>query len=88
MKYKVQEMMIESNANEVAIDKYAQPKFETLEKMEQPKADIEKAIKNWEKEKINRTEKPRTKIRDKNSRRKTERDETGASKIKQNKRGR
>ena len=39
-------------------------------------------------EKINRIEKPRTKIRDKNSRRKTERDETGASKIKQNKRGR
>ena len=80
--------MIESNANEVAIDKYAQPKFETLEKMEQPTADIEKAIKIWEKEKINRIEKPRTKIRDKNSRRKTERDETGASKIKQNKSGR
>ena len=80
--------MIESNANEVAIDKYAQPKFETSEKMEQPTADIEKAIKNWEKEKINRIEKPRTKTRDKNSRRKTERDETGASKIKQNKSGR
>ena len=60
--------MIESNANEVAIDKYAQPKFETLEKMEQPTADIEKAIKNWEKEKINRIEKPRTQIREEKQR--------------------
>ena len=48
MKYKVQEMMIESYAKEEAIDKWTAELDEKLEKMEQPMADIEKAIKNWE----------------------------------------
>ena len=48
MKYKVQEMMIETNAKEKAIDKWTAEIDEKLEKMEQPMADIKEAIKNWE----------------------------------------
>ena len=51
MKYKVQEMMIESNAKEGAIDKWTAELDEKLEKMEQPMADMEEAIKNWERRK-------------------------------------
>ena len=46
MEYKVQELMIESNAKEEAIDKWAAELDEKLEKIEQPMADIEEAIKN------------------------------------------
>ena len=46
MKYKVQEMMIESNAKDGAIDKWTAELDEKLEKMEQPMADMEEAIKN------------------------------------------
>ena len=46
MEYKVQELMIDSNAKEEAIDKWAAELDEKLEKMEQPMADIEEAIKN------------------------------------------
>ena len=52
MKYKVQEMMIESNAKEGAIDKWTAELDEKLEKMEQPMADMEEAIKNWERTKL------------------------------------
>ena len=52
MKYKVQEMMIESNAKEGAIDKWTAELDEKLEKMEQPMADMEEAIKNWERRKL------------------------------------
>ena len=45
MHYKVQEMMFESNANEEATDKWAVELDEKLEKMEQPMADLEDAIK-------------------------------------------
>ena len=81
MKCKVQEMMIESNANEEAIDKWTAEPDEKLEKLEQPMADIEKVIKNWDRRKSIEEKKTRkTKIREKNSRRKTNRgDETGAS---------
>ena len=51
MKYKVQEMMIESNAKEGAIDKWTAELDEKLEKMEQPMADMEEAIKNWDRRK-------------------------------------
>ena len=51
MKCKVQEMMIESNANEEAIDKWTAEPDEKLEKLEQPMADIEKVIKNWDRRK-------------------------------------
>ena len=51
MKYKVQEMMIESNTNEEAIEKWTAELDEKLEKMEQPMADIEEVIKNWERRK-------------------------------------
>ena len=51
MKYKVQEMMIESNAKEEAIDKWTAELDEKLEKMEQPMADIEEAIKYWQRKK-------------------------------------
>ena len=45
-KYKVQEMMIERNAKEEAIDKWTAD--EKLEEMEQPMANIEEVIKNCE----------------------------------------
>ena len=48
MKYKVQEMMIENNAKEEAINKWKAELDEKLEKMEQPMTDIEEAIKNCE----------------------------------------
>ena len=48
MKYKVQEMMIENNAKEEAINKWTAELDEKLEKMEQPMTDIEEAIKNCE----------------------------------------
>ena len=51
MKYKVQEMMIESKTKEEAIDKWTGELDEKLEKIEQPMADIEEAIKNWERRK-------------------------------------
>ena len=47
-KYKVQEMMIKSNAKEEAINKWTAEIDEKLDKMEQPMADTEEAIKNWE----------------------------------------
>ena len=47
MKYEVQKMMIESNTNEEAIDKWTAELNDKLEKMEQPMADIEEAIKIW-----------------------------------------
>lgn len=49
--YNVQEMMIESNANEGPFDKLITELDEKLENMEQPIPDIEKAIENWEKRK-------------------------------------
>ena len=52
MKYKVQEMMIESNAKEGAIDKWTAELDEKKKKMEQPMADMEEAIKNWERRKL------------------------------------
>ena len=51
IKYKVQEMMIESKAKEEAIDKWTAKLDEKLEKMEQPMANIEEAIKYWERRK-------------------------------------
>ena len=51
MKYKVQEMMIESSAKKEAIDKWTAELDEKLEKLEQPMADIKEAIKNWERRK-------------------------------------
>ena len=51
MKYKVQEMVIDSNAKEEAIDKWTAKHDEKLEKKEQPKADIEEAVKNWKRRK-------------------------------------
>ena len=51
MKYKVQEMMSESNANEEAIAKWTAEPNEKLEKLEEPMADIEKVIKNWDRRK-------------------------------------
>ena len=60
--------MIESNANEEAIDKWTAKCDEKLEKMEQPMEDIAK--------------------KSKDSRKADKRDETGASRIKQNKRER
>ena len=51
MKYKVQEMMIESNAKEEAIDKWTAELNEKLQKIEQPMPDIEEATKNWERRK-------------------------------------
>ena len=51
MKYKVQEMMIESSAKKEAIDKWIAELDEKLEKLEQPMADIKEAIKNWERRK-------------------------------------
>ena len=51
MKYKVQETMIENNAKEGAIDKWTAELDEKLEKMEQPMADMEEAIKNWDRRK-------------------------------------
>ena len=47
MKYKVQEMIIDRNAKEEAIDKWTAKHDEKLVKKEQPKADIEEAVKNW-----------------------------------------
>ena len=51
MKYKVQEMMIDSNAKEEAIDKWTAKHDEKLKKKEEPKADIEEAVKNWKRRK-------------------------------------
>ena len=51
IKYKVQEMMIKSNTKEEAIDKWTAKLDEKLEKMEQPMADIEEAIKYWQRKK-------------------------------------
>ena len=47
-KCKAQEMMIKSNAKEEAIDKWTAEIDEKLDEMEQPMADTEEAIKNWE----------------------------------------
>ena len=51
MKSKVQEMMIENNANEETIDRWIAKLDEKLEKMEQSIADKEESIKNWERRK-------------------------------------
>ena len=51
MKSKVQEMMIENNANEKTIDRWIAKLDEKLEKMEQSIADKEESIKNWERRK-------------------------------------
>ena len=51
MKYKLQEMMIENNAKEKAIDKWTAEFDEKLEKMEQTMSDVGEAIKNWQRRK-------------------------------------